>query len=179
MLISDIGLPDGDGWELLRQVQAQSARPLFAVAMSGFGLNADHVRSKDAGYRHHLLKPFAPAELNVDPGRSGARTQTGVVEATFLWLGSGSGGMTTLRTKSARVWGFGGLLFEALRCAFVFVVAQTPGHPAQEQDRLLHGADGPPERLFRVDVQVGQQGFRGIGVTRVAAEARVAAFPDL
>lgn len=64
VLISDIGLPDGDGWGLLRQVRAQSARPLFAVAMSGFGLNADHLRSKDAGYRHHLLKPFETAELN-------------------------------------------------------------------------------------------------------------------
>ncbi len=65
VLISDIGLPDGDGWELLRQVPIRLVRPLFAVAMSGFGLNADHARSKDAGYRHHLLKPFAPAELNV------------------------------------------------------------------------------------------------------------------
>ena len=65
VLISDIGLPDGDGWGLLRQVRARAIRPLFAVAMSGFGLNADHVRSKDAGYRHHLLKPFEPAELNV------------------------------------------------------------------------------------------------------------------
>ena len=65
VLISDIGLPDGDGWELLRQVRVRPARPLFAVAMSGFGLNADRVRSKDAGYRHHLLKPFEPAELNV------------------------------------------------------------------------------------------------------------------
>ncbi len=64
VLISDIGLPDGDGWELLRRVPIRSARPLFAVAMSGFGLNADHVRSKDAGYRHHLLKPFQPTELN-------------------------------------------------------------------------------------------------------------------
>ena len=63
VLISDIGLPDGDGWELLRRVQLP--HPIYAVAMSGFGLGADHVRSKEAGYRHHLLKPFNPAELGL------------------------------------------------------------------------------------------------------------------
>ena len=62
VLISDIGLPDGDGWELLRTVQLPS--PIYAIAMSGFGMNADRARSKAAGYRHHLLKPFVPTELD-------------------------------------------------------------------------------------------------------------------
>ena len=62
MLISDIGLPDGDGWELLRQVQLPQS--IYAIAMSGFGLNADRAKSKAAGYRHHLLKPFVPTELD-------------------------------------------------------------------------------------------------------------------
>ena len=62
VLISDIGLPDGDGWELLRN--AQLPRPVYAIAMSGFGMNADRVKSKAAGYRHHLLKPFVPRELD-------------------------------------------------------------------------------------------------------------------
>ena len=64
VLISDIGLPDGSGWELLPQVQARSNRPIFAIAMSGFGLSTDHERSREAGFRHHLLKPFRPDELN-------------------------------------------------------------------------------------------------------------------
>ena len=65
VLISDIGLPDGDSWELLRRIRAHSPRPFFPMAMSGFGLNADHLRSKDAGDRHHLLKPFEPEKLNL------------------------------------------------------------------------------------------------------------------
>lgn len=61
VLISDIGLPDGDGWELLRR--AELPHPVFAIAMSGFGMNADRGKSKAAGFRHHLLKPFQPDEL--------------------------------------------------------------------------------------------------------------------
>ena len=62
VLISDIGLPDGTGWELLEKVRL--SRPIYAVAMSGFGMNADRLKSTAAGYRHHFLKPFVPAELN-------------------------------------------------------------------------------------------------------------------
>ena len=64
MLLSDIGLPDGDGWELLRRLQPQLPRPIYAVAMSGLGLPTSQQRSKDAGYRHHLLKPFKVTELD-------------------------------------------------------------------------------------------------------------------
>lgn len=32
--------------------------------MSGFNTPADLLRSKEAGFRHHLLKPFLPAELD-------------------------------------------------------------------------------------------------------------------
>ncbi len=61
LLISDIGLPDGDGWQLLEIVTAE--RPIFAIAMSGFGMNADRERSRAVGFRHHLIKPFMPEEL--------------------------------------------------------------------------------------------------------------------
>jgi CheY-like chemotaxis protein len=62
MLISDIGLPDGTGWQLLQK--ARLSPEIFTVAMSGFGLNADGARSRAAGFRHHLLKPFKTSELD-------------------------------------------------------------------------------------------------------------------
>ena len=61
VLISDIGLPDGNGWELLTRLG--DARPPYAIAMSGFGQLSDRQRSLVAGYRHHLLKPVEPNRL--------------------------------------------------------------------------------------------------------------------
>ena len=62
VLISDIGLPDGDGWELLHRLRMP--HPIYTVAMSGFGAPDDHAKSRAAGYRRHLLKPFVPQELD-------------------------------------------------------------------------------------------------------------------
>jgi two-component system CheB/CheR fusion protein len=61
VLISDIGLPDGDGWELMRRLE--SRRPRYAIAMSGRGMAGDRARSHAVGYRHHLLKPTGPEQL--------------------------------------------------------------------------------------------------------------------
>lgn len=62
VFISDIGLPDGTGWELLQK--AQFPREVFAVAMSGFGMTADSERSYQVGFQRHLLKPFKAMEID-------------------------------------------------------------------------------------------------------------------
>jgi CheY-like chemotaxis protein len=61
VLISDIGLPDGDGWQLMELLG--SSRPPFAIAMSGYGTGNDQRRSREVGYDHHLVKPFTPDAL--------------------------------------------------------------------------------------------------------------------
>jgi CheY-like chemotaxis protein len=61
VLISDIGLPDGDGWQLLERLG--DSGPPFAIAMSGYGTGNDQRRSLAAGYDHHLIKPFTPDAL--------------------------------------------------------------------------------------------------------------------
>lgn len=62
VLLSDIGLPDGDGWELLRRLRDEGHAP-FAISMSGFGLDDDGRKSLSVGYHRHLLKPFQMADL--------------------------------------------------------------------------------------------------------------------
>lgn len=56
VLVSDIGLPDRSGHELVRQVK--KIRNLPAVAMSGFGSADDIQSSRDAGFFAHLVKPL-------------------------------------------------------------------------------------------------------------------------
>ncbi len=68
VLISDIGLPDGDGWELLARLELP--RPIYAIAMSGYGMTSDRIRSKAAGFRHHLVKPMGLEQLEAILGEA-------------------------------------------------------------------------------------------------------------
>lgn len=63
VLLSDISLPDGDGWDLLHDLDMIGRRPKLAIAMSGFGSAADIAKSAAAGFHDHLVKPFQPAAL--------------------------------------------------------------------------------------------------------------------
>jgi PAS domain S-box-containing protein len=55
MIVSDIGLPDGTGLDLIRSLQSRGHRP--AIALSGFGMESDVRASKEAGFDLHLTKP--------------------------------------------------------------------------------------------------------------------------
>ncbi len=55
LVISDIGLPDGSGLELIRLLKEQ--RPVTGIALSGFGMEEDVRKSKEAGFYEHLTKP--------------------------------------------------------------------------------------------------------------------------
>jgi len=60
-LISDIGLPDGNGCDVMRAAKARQS--LVGIALSGFGMEEDVRRSLDAGFEHHLTKPIDFQEL--------------------------------------------------------------------------------------------------------------------
>ncbi len=62
LLISDIGLPDGTGHELMRELTGNSN--IMGIAMSGYGMKEDLLRSKSAGFSAHLTKPLKIAELD-------------------------------------------------------------------------------------------------------------------
>jgi signal transduction histidine kinase/CheY-like chemotaxis protein len=55
LLLSDLGLPDGDGCQLMRALLAVS--PIKGIALSGYGMTADVEASLSAGFSAHLTKP--------------------------------------------------------------------------------------------------------------------------
>lgn len=56
MLISDIGLPDKSGLELIAALKG--AKKFEGIALSGYGMEGDIKKSLDAGFAHHLTKPL-------------------------------------------------------------------------------------------------------------------------
>jgi DNA-binding response OmpR family regulator len=62
ILISDIELRDGGGWDLVREPQA--LRPVYVIMISACGTRADRQKSTLAGFRYHLVKPVFPETLN-------------------------------------------------------------------------------------------------------------------
>jgi CheY-like chemotaxis protein len=64
-LLSDIGMPGMDGYQLMRRIRASEAtlRRVPAVALTAFARAEDRKRAMLAGYQSHLAKPFDITEL--------------------------------------------------------------------------------------------------------------------
>ena len=63
LILSDLGLPDGTGMELLRQLRARG-QTIPAIALSGHGQEQDVQKSLHAGFAAHLIKPVNLNQLN-------------------------------------------------------------------------------------------------------------------
>jgi CheY-like chemotaxis protein len=61
LVISDIGLPDGTGLDLMRALRA--SEPVMGIALSGYGMDDDIRRSHEAGFAEHLTKPVSSNRL--------------------------------------------------------------------------------------------------------------------
>jgi len=66
LLISDLGLPDGSGLDIMRHVKERSG--IYGIALSGYGTEEDICQSKGAGFTEHLVKP-----VNIDALRMAIR----------------------------------------------------------------------------------------------------------
>ncbi len=62
LVISDIGLPDGNGYELMSELRL--TQRLIGIALTGYGMDHDIVRSQAAGFGQHLTKPVTIQALD-------------------------------------------------------------------------------------------------------------------
>jgi CheY-like chemotaxis protein len=66
VLVSDIGMPVEDGYELIRKIRAREPERgglIPAVALTAYARDEDSQRAIDAGYQAHVPKPVEPGEL--------------------------------------------------------------------------------------------------------------------
>jgi CheY-like chemotaxis protein len=65
VVLLDIGMPGIDGYETARRLRARPwARSTLLCAQTGWGLDDDKRRARNAGFDRHLVKPIDPEELN-------------------------------------------------------------------------------------------------------------------
>lgn len=70
----DIGMPRMDGYEAGRQIRKALGRSVVLVALTGWGQDEDKLRSREAGFDHHLTKPPDPEALEALIGECGSST---------------------------------------------------------------------------------------------------------
>src|SRR5690606_28581035 len=82
LMVCDIGLPDEDGYTLLRRVRTLEgehrlplAERMPAIALTGYARSEDRVHALVAGFQAHVAKPAQPEELFATVGRLLDRTR--------------------------------------------------------------------------------------------------------
>ncbi|HBB32604.1 MAG TPA: hybrid sensor histidine kinase/response regulator [Cyanobacteria bacterium UBA8803] len=66
VLISDIGMPDMDGYMLIRQIRTlppEQGGKIQAIALTAYATEVDRQQALAAGFQQHIAKPFEPEEL--------------------------------------------------------------------------------------------------------------------
>ena len=64
VVLLDIGLPKLNGYEVAQRLREQPwGRPMFLIAVTGWGQEEDRQRSSEVGLNVHMVKPVEPAAL--------------------------------------------------------------------------------------------------------------------
>jgi PAS domain S-box-containing protein len=61
LLVSDLGLPDGTGYDLMEQLRDRYG--IKGIALSGYGMDQDQRRSREVGFLDHVVKPVDVSQL--------------------------------------------------------------------------------------------------------------------
>jgi PAS domain S-box-containing protein len=80
VLVSDLGMPDQDGYELIKKIRdmesADATAMIPALALTAYAKAEDRVRALAGGYQVHLSKPVEPAEFVLVVANLAGRSQS-------------------------------------------------------------------------------------------------------
>jgi CheY-like chemotaxis protein len=69
VIVTDIGMPDKDGYELLRTIRADAQlRSIPVIALTAYARPEDVARAEQAGFEAFVAKPVTPADLRAAVG---------------------------------------------------------------------------------------------------------------
>jgi CheY-like chemotaxis protein len=77
VIVSDIGMPNKDGYEFIREVRAlppEEGGKTPAIALTAYARSEDRTRAMMAGFQVHISKPIEPTELIATVGNVAGRT---------------------------------------------------------------------------------------------------------
>ncbi|WP_395748876.1 response regulator [Prosthecobacter sp.] len=80
LMICDIGLSDGTGWDLMNKLHQRW--PVRAIAVSGYGMEHDLKRSLDAGFLEHLTKPINISNLETMIAKTLSKEKSKITHGT-------------------------------------------------------------------------------------------------
>jgi CheY-like chemotaxis protein len=63
LLISDIGMPEVDGYTLMHQIQHAGKGNIPAIALTAYAGEVNHQQALASGFQKHLAKPVEPGDL--------------------------------------------------------------------------------------------------------------------
>ena len=153
LVILDIGLPDGNGFDVCRSLRAKSARPI--IFLSARDSELDKVLGLELGADDYVVKPFSPREL-VARVRARLRNQTQVAQQSQLSL-----------DESALVARINGQSLNLTRYEFL-LLAKLQSRPGQvfSREQLLQAVWSDPEsaldRTVDTHIKTLRQKLRGV-----------------
>ena len=80
VVLLDIGLPGMNGYEIAERVREEARPRPYLVAVTGYGLDSDKLKAREAGIDHHIVKPVHPDRL---------RELLVLIAEQWGWSGSG------------------------------------------------------------------------------------------
>lgn len=63
VVLLDLGMPDGDGFTVIKRLRTLLPEPLYVAALTGYGAAGDRRSTADAGFQAHLTKPVTAEQL--------------------------------------------------------------------------------------------------------------------